>query len=173
MNSCLKYDHTYSCFDPEKMVNQPITHIQSTSISCARQKFTAEDKEVVLLELPVAATECLQIEYSPLGMKCKQDGSLVSNVKRYPACCQHSKTATLLKSLLYPSPMINKLPAIKWRIENEKLVGENYKYCTNKNWLLLLTRSIARHGHIRAAAWALGYFALPSAAFPAIKMLYK
>ena len=68
--------------------------------------------------------------------------------------------------------MINKPPAIKWRIENEKLVGENYKYCTNTK-IGLLTRGIARHRHIQAAAWALGYFALLSAAFPAIKILQK
>ena len=35
------------------------------------------------------------------------------------------------------------------------------------------TRGIARPGHTQAAAWASGYFALPSAAFPVIKMAYK
>ena len=39
--------------------------------------------------------------------------------------------------------------------------------------LTAVARGVARPGHTRAAARALGYFALPSAAFPAIKMAYK
>ena len=35
------------------------------------------------------------------------------------------------------------------------------------------SRGVARPGHTRATARASGYFALPSAAFPAIKMAYK
>jgi len=35
--------------------------------------------------------------------------------------CQHSKTNALLKSVLYPTPMINKPAPMKWGIENEKL----------------------------------------------------
>ena len=41
------------------------------------------------------------------------------------------------------------------------------------NFTVPICRGVARPGHTRATARASSYFALPSAAFPAIKMAYK
>jgi len=46
--------------------------------------------------------------------------------------CQGSKTDVLLKSVLYPTPMINKPAPIKWGVENEKLARSVYVEYMNK-----------------------------------------
>ena len=51
------------------------------------------------------------------------------------------------------------------------IIGFTVQTCYMYAWYLC--RGVARPGHTRAVARASSYFALPSAAFPAIKMAYK
>jgi len=46
--------------------------------------------------------------------------------------CQRSKTDALLKSVLYPTPMINKPVPMKWGIKNEKLTRSVHLKYINK-----------------------------------------
>ena len=129
----LKHDHTYCCSDSDKVTLSPIKcESDQNSSSCERETIMAEDKEAILLELAVSATECLQIEAlthgqteSPLWHDEVQ-AKRITGSKSEKILCQISKTNALLKSVLYPSPMINKPPAINWRIENEKLARNLY-----------------------------------------------
>ena len=90
-----------------------------------------EDKEAVFLALAVTPIEHLQIESltrgqteSPLWYEVQ--AKRITGSKCGTILCQNSKTDVVLKSVLYLSPMINKPPAIKWGIENEKLARNLY-----------------------------------------------
>ena len=116
----LKHDHPYCCSDPDKITKSPTIceSDQCNSNSCERETVTTEDKEAVLLELAITPTEHLQIESlirgqieSPLWHEVQ--AKWITGSKSGKILCQNSKTDALLKSVLYPSPMINKPPAIK------------------------------------------------------------
>ena len=105
----LNHDHTYCCFDPDKMANPPTiceSDVKCNSSSCEREIVRAENKEAVLLELAITPTEHLQTEYltcvqteSPLWYEVR----VRTDFKCRRLLCQNSKTDALLKSVLYPA----------------------------------------------------------------------
>ena len=52
------------------------------------------------------------------------DVSQALNVQKL--LCQHTRTDALLKSVLYPTMLLNKPPPIQWGIHNEKLARNLY-----------------------------------------------
>ena len=90
----LKHDHTYCCFDSDKVTFSP-TKCESNQSSCERETVTAEDKEAILLELAVTPTEHLKIEALTRGQtEYELNGSLVLNVER--SCARFQKLTHFL-----------------------------------------------------------------------------
>jgi len=91
---------------------------------------TDEEKLQVYLELTATAEKCLEMEFFTRGQaetplwysvraKCIT-GSKCGKI------CQHTRTDALLKSVLYPTMLLNKPPPIQWGIHNEKLAHNLY-----------------------------------------------
>ena len=91
----------------------------------------AEEKHQVCVELTVSPARHLEIEFltrqqteTLLWYEVRSRHITGSNSGKI--LCQVTRTDALLKSILYPSPILHKPPPIKWGIQNEKLARNVY-----------------------------------------------
>ena len=91
----------------------------------------AEEKHQVYIELTVSPARHLEIEFltrqqteMPLWYEVR--ARRITASKSGKMLCQVTRTDALLKSILYPSPMLHKPPPIKWGMQNEKLARNVY-----------------------------------------------
>ena len=132
-NKYLKHDHTHckpmSNETPTSEVVSPLT-TNSGEINY-RCVALAEEKQQVYIELTVSPERRLEIEFltrqqteTPLWYEVRARRITASNGGKI--LCQVARTDALLRSILYPSPMLYKPLPIKWGIQNEKLARNVY-----------------------------------------------
>ena len=124
-----KHDHTYCRVDLERLSDPPPT-IDPVAVS-PFPTITTQQRHSVLLKLSVTASESLKIESSTRNQSDSPfwnevRAKRITGFKCGKILCQGSKTDAILKSVLYPTPMINKPAPIKWGVENEKLARSVY-----------------------------------------------
>ena len=131
----LKHDHTYCRpMSDEILASEAGSEVSLTTHSDElnhRWVALTEEKHQVYLELTVSLARRSEIEFltrqqteTPLWHEVR--ARRITGSKSGKILCQVTRTDALLKSILYPSPMLHKPPAIKWGIENEKLARNVY-----------------------------------------------
>ena len=81
--------------------------------------------------MTVTAEKCLEIEFLTRGQAevplwYSVRAKCITGSKCGKILCQHTRTDALLKSVLYPTTLLNKPPPIQWGIHNEKLARNLY-----------------------------------------------
>ena len=92
---------------------------------------TDDKKLQVYLELAVTAERRLEIEFLTRGQAetplwYSVYVKRITGSKCGKILCQHTRTNALLKSVLYPTMLLNKPPPVQWGIHNEKLPRNLY-----------------------------------------------
>ena len=92
---------------------------------------TDKEKFQVYLELTLTAERHLEIEFftrgqaeTPLWYSVR--AKRITGSKCGKILSQHTRTDALLKSVLYPTMLLNKPPPIQWGIHNEKFARNLY-----------------------------------------------
>ena len=111
---------------------------------------TNEEKLQVHFELTVSAERHLEIEFltqrqAEIPLWYSVRAKRITGSKYGKILCQHNRTDALLKSILYPTMLLNKPPPIQWEIYNEKLA------C---NWYV---QHMREHGHLNLSVEDCGF----------------
>ena len=126
----LRHDHTYCS-------STSVTQVRSDSDTAdlnaqtGKWSVTDEEKLQVYLELTVTAERRLEIELLTRGQAetplwYSVCAKRITGSKCGKILCQHTRTDALLKSVLYPTTLLNKPPPIQWGIHHEKLARNLY-----------------------------------------------
>ena len=143
----LKHDHTY-CSSVQVRSNS------ETPVSNAQIEVTDEEKLQIHFELTVSAERRLEIEFltrrqaeTPLWYSVR--AKRITGSKCGKILCQHNRTDALLKSILYPTMLLNKPPPIQWGIYNEKIACNLY------------VQHMREHGHLNLSVKECGFIISP------------
>ena len=129
----LRHDHTYCSSTSVTQVGSDSGLLCTADLNAQTGKWlvTDEEKLQVYLELTVTADRRLEIEFltrgqaeAPLWYSVR--AKRITGSKCGKILCQHTRTDALLKSVLYPTTLLNKPLPIQWGIHNEKLARNLY-----------------------------------------------
>ena len=126
----LRHDHTY-CSSASATQVRSDTGTANLNAQAGKRLVTDDEKLEIYLELTVTAERRLEIELltrgqaeTPLWYSVR--AKRITGSKCGKILCQHTRTDALLKSVLYPTTLLNKPSPIQWGIDHEKLACNLY-----------------------------------------------